>query len=240
MPRGYNDYQNPVNQVAGRLVDFAGIQTAQLGVCQLDGLGRLVWLDKFGEGLGGWQLYTLGAGIIPAVTSATAEIPPSCLILGVAGGIAGDISGLQRSFLFTQPWACGVDFAVLYNQGNNRLDMNLYSVRSLVLSWIRVRYIPNLGTISIMVAGGTTVYLTLTAAASDRLWIPIKLVADFEAGTGKRLVVGTQSISLVDIPITGGPTLEPDQLYMTINAEALGAGSLNQYVGHVYLTVDEP
>lgn len=57
MPRGYADYQNPVNQVAGRLVDFSGIQSAILGLAMLDGLGRLVWFDLFRNGLSAWALF---------------------------------------------------------------------------------------------------------------------------------------------------------------------------------------
>jgi hypothetical protein len=240
MARGYPDYQNPVNQVAGRLVDFAGIQTAQLGLSTLDGLGRLVWVDRFGEGLSAWETYTLGAGLVPVIDDAISEIPPSSGRLRIAGLALGATSGIRRSFQFTDPNKVGVEFSVLFNAGNCVVDLNITRVLDAVNSYLIVRYSPLARTVQIIRGLDTWILVTYAAFTMARMWIPIKLVLDFENGVGRKLVIGCETFGLGAITLGGGAWADTDQLYIDISAVSYGVLATDQYIGHVYLTADEP
>jgi hypothetical protein len=240
MARGYPDYQNPVNQVAGRLVDFSGIQTAILGLATLDGLGRLVWFDRFHDGLSAWELAIKGVGVAPVITSSLSEIPPSCVKLGISAGGVGTASQILRSIQLTTPKTFGLEFSVLYNQGNARVIATVMMIIGGVYWSLNVMYEPMNGTIGILGGVPSLTYVTLAPGTLARLWIPIKLVLDLENGVGRRLVVGMDSFSLANIGIGSGAHPEVDQIYIGIEADSLGAGVLDQYIGHVYLTGDEP
>jgi len=240
MPRGYPDYQNPVNQVAGRLVDFSGIQTAQLGLSTLDGLGRLVWVDQFHEGLSAWELDQKVAGLDPEIVCTISENPPSCCKLGLAGAAAGSASALYRSFQFTDPKTAGLDFSILANAGNNAVAVDLALIKDGRYHAMEVQYTPIDGTITVAGAAAGPLILTMIPTLKTHLWISIKLVVDFENSRGLRVLLLGQSFSLVDYVVSDDALAEPDQVYIALSAQSNGAGSLNQYIGHVYLTADEP
>ena len=240
MARGYPDYQNPVNQIAGRLVDFSGIQTAILGLATLDGLGRLVWFDRFHEGVSAWELANAGAASLPDIYAAVSEIPPSCLRLRNAGAGAGDYSLIRRSFQFVNPLIWGLEWSVLRNSGNNWVAVQVTTVQSGFLRYMSVWYYPAARLIQLSHAGGQTTFVTLSATTMAGFWIPFKLVLDNVNGIGQRLVVGNQVFSITDYHQLTVATAVSDQLYVLLISRSQGAGSLDQYIGHVYLTLDEP
>jgi len=70
MARGFPDYANPLYDIASLAFDLSSLETAQIGVSRLDGLGRLVWFDNFRGGIGGWlQLGIFGAPLIKSVNA---------------------------------------------------------------------------------------------------------------------------------------------------------------------------
>jgi hypothetical protein len=240
MARGYPDYQNPVNQVAGRLVDFSGIQSAILGLATLDGMGRLAWFDRFQDGVSAWEtLSTLGASL-PVISSEIAEIPPTCLRLRTDGAVINSESFVRRSCMFVSPSTVGLELSVLYNQGNDLILVYIFTVLSGNQANMGVLYRPSTGLIQLLHAGGATTFATLPAGVMARLWIPIKLVVDNVGGVGRRLTIGTQVWDLDGYVQNSGAMAECDQIYITISSVSQGAGSLDQYIGHVYLTLDEP
>jgi hypothetical protein len=240
MPRGYPDYQNPVNQVAGRLVDFAGIQTAILGLAPLDGLGRLVWHDRFQEGLSAWYAYQEGTGVAPAIAAGISEIPPSSCKLDVSagGGLCNSI--IIRSILFSDPVTFGVEFSVLYNQGPSLVTMSITRVKGGIGEGLAVSYVCNTGVIRVEGLGAPVTYKTLLPTIDARLWIPIKLVVNFDEAVGRRLVILMDTFPLDTIKLSSVADATAERITFKIKATATGLGSLAQYIGHVYLTADEP
>jgi hypothetical protein len=240
MPRGYPDYQNPVNQVAGRRVDFSGIQTAQLGLATLDGLGRLVWYDLFHDGLGGWYTLAWGATCVPRISNAICEIPPSCMCIPIGGLGFFDTGGILRSFMFTNPKTIGCEMSFLFHSSDVYLRLGVYLNYGGIQQSLELSYWGSTGWIRLLHAGGFTTIYSLGTTAISRLWVPMKIVIDFEKGTGRRAVIGCESISLVQYNTITAPTLDTDQIYIQIFADRPLAGSLDQYIGHFYLTMDEP
>jgi len=240
MARGYPDYQNPVNQVAGRLVDFSGIQTAILGLATLDGLGRLVWFDKFHDGVSAWELLTQGGTIIPVINSAISEIPPSCLKFPVAGKPGGEGCSIMRGFQFTDPKTVGCETAFLFNRTDVLLLLIIYCIAHGTIRSMSVRYYALTGEIQLGHAGGWTTIVTLADSTFARLWIPIKLVVDFENGVGRRLLVGIDSFSIASYSTPSAASVDTDQIYIKVQDLNMGPGVIDQYLGHVYLTMDEP
>ena len=240
MPRGYPDYQNPVNQVAGRLVDFAGIQSSILGLATLDGLGRLVWHDQFHEGLSAWYISQAGTGLLPVIDDSISEVPPSCCKLDVSNASGLCSSTIARSILFADPSTVGVEFSVLYNQGVSSVTLSIARTRGALIESLALAYIPDTGVIRVSGAGVSKTFKTLPATIDARLWIPLKLVVDFEKITGRRLVILMDTFPLDDIPLTSAVAADAERVTVRIRAIATGAGSLAQYIGHVYFTGDEP
>lgn len=240
MPRGYPDYQNPVNQVAGRLVDFSSIVTAQLGLSTLDGLGRLVWWDTFHNTLSAWHASYAGSGHTPAIDTSLAEIPPSCVKFDVTNPIDICTSFINKQLLFTHPSTFGVDFSLLYNGGNSHIDVRMGRYYQGVNLGSGVRYKPLTGEVQVYNGSAYATVITLPKSSPTLLWLPLKLVADFDNQRLLRLCYLMDSISLVDIPLVPFATTECDQIVIDITAYGDGVGSLSQYVGHVYLTTDEP
>lgn len=146
----------------------------------------------------------------------------------------------MRSYQFLTPSKVGLEFSVLCNTGNNMVVAQVTTIQAGVFHNLEVYYMPALGTIILNYSGGTKTFVTLSASVMARLWIPIKLVVDNVTGYGHRLTIGTQVFSIVDYKQFTGAWAECDQIYIFIVSSPQGAGSLDQYIGHVYLTLDEP
>lgn len=240
MPRGYPDYQNPVNQVAGRLVDFAGIQSAILRLSTLDGLGRLVWAETFNEGSKAWAMSHTVSAEDPTITDTFAEVPPCCLRMNTVGAIVGRYSMAARSLMYTVPQSFGLEWSTLYNQGDNTMNVAASAVLAGIAYQTTVTYAPASGQIGIIVADGTHILDTIPPSSAIPLWIPFKVVLNFATPALMRLLVGIRVFSLVDYAYITGPSADADHIEIIFTSLSSGAGSLDQYIGHVYLTADEP
>lgn len=240
MPRGYADYQNPVNQVAGRLVDFSGIQAAQLGLATLDGLGRLVWYDRFHEGISAWSLSHVGAAANPAIDTAISEIPPSSCKLGLTGAGFGEASLMTRALMFTTPHTFGIDFSILYNSSQTVVITTILAVISDKSYQALLVFDADTGKITLSTGHGAILYDTIPTTTVTHMWIPFKLVLDFENSRGLRLLIGMDNYSLVTQAMDPSPLVDADHVLISIEAASKAAGAVDQYIGHVYLTTDEP
>lgn len=240
MPRGYPDYQNPVNQVAGRLVDFSGIQSAILGLATLDGLGRLLWFDTFRGGLGAWELVSGGPGADPSISDQHAEIPPTCLKLDLGAGGAGSSSQISRTFIYTRPSIFGVELGLLLQHKHDMLTVTVTSFFGGVILEAVLEYDQWSGVVTLNLGFGALPILTVSNPDLSVTWLPLKLVLDFQNGVGRRLVVGSTVLSLADKTFNPGAGTGSDLVFMAIAGRGLATPSASQYVGHVYLTTDEP
>jgi hypothetical protein len=167
-------------------------------------------------------------------------VPPSCAELKVATGIDICTSYIQKELLFTHPATFGLDFSVLYNTADARIVASVARYYQGVNTGISVEYHAKNGTIRVIGEDGYHDIMTLPTSTPKLMWIPIKLVADFDNKTGLRLAVLMDSYSLVDILLFSTPTTQADAVAISIIAYGLSAASANQYIGHVLLTADEP
>jgi hypothetical protein len=240
MARGYPDYQNPVNQVAGRLVDFSSIVTAQLGLASIDARGRLFWWDTFHEGLGAW-VPTVGAGwFAPYITNAHAMVQPSCCCLPGDVGVGVGSSQIFRALQVASPNTTGVEFSFLAKQSPSAIAVQMAMVRSLVAYYMTFTYLQNTGDVWLSAFGGPYLIATLPVNVGNPQWTIAKLVINWPDMVGHHLLIGLDDYPLSAYVPDSVAVTNADCVYLIITGSTLNNLGLAQYLGHVYFTMDEP
>lgn len=240
MPRGYPDYQNPVNQVAGRLVDFSSIVAAQLGIASLDGLGRMVWYDTFHNGMGAWEVSHGGSGVDATIDTSIAEIAPSSLVLTPGGVPAGSFSEAHRAVNYAVHDSIGVEYSMRYSSSEDELLFNLLAFLSDKSLGVGIYFYCKTGQIIYSYGLGTKTLVTLPRPYLGYPWIQVKIVLDFKKGVAERMIIGNTNYDVSDLVIGSSPSAYMETVNLQFVALSLSATSEPQHVGHVYFTTDEP
>jgi hypothetical protein len=240
MARGYPDYQNPVNKVAGRLVDFSAIVVSQLGMSPLDGLGRLVWFDKFHGSLSAWYIVLPDADDSAVICTDVSEVPPCCLRLTPSVTVVGGGPSVYHTQGFTIPSPSGLEVSMRVNAGHVRLYMEMALYYSGTVYYMQVYYLPVLRQFVLVSASPDTVLYTLPVAYSPGTWLTVKLVVDWINKVGMHVLIGDLSFDISAYAPRTAATAFVDSLEINLGARGLSAAALPQYLGHVYLTMDEP
>jgi hypothetical protein len=240
MARGYPDYQNPVNQVAGRLVDFSSIVTAQLGLASLDGLGRLFWWDTFAKTLSAWDLLPAEGDLTPVIDTDLSEIPPSCVKYPLEGGEAEGYSSIRRSFLLSNPNSVGVDCSFYGDGGTVYQYLQLSIYLNNYAHVVTLGYDQETGEVTLSTVDGDTLIYTFPSAPVGAVWIPFKLVVDCTQFLVTRALVGIHNFAPEDYTIPPLGTVSSDYIMITLGCIISGETPYDNYLGHVYVTTDEP
>jgi hypothetical protein len=240
MARGYPDYQNPVNKVAGRLVDFSAIVVSQLGVSPLDGLGRLAWFDKFHDNLSAWWIILTHPDTFAVISTDVSEVPPSCAKLtpGLSGGGCG--ASLFHTSTYTEPSPTGLEVSMRVNVGDAYITMGYDLFYNGTHYSMYVQYYALARQIILQSAIPDFVIYTLPVSYRTGTWLTIKLVVDWIGQKGVRLLIGDLFFDLSAYAVRAAPSVFLDSLSIYVGAHGLSAAAIPQYLGHVYFTMDEP
>jgi len=241
MPRGLPDYYNPDTIVSQRLANVEEVVTALRGTTSIDNRGRTLFFDRFGDGLFAWDTPYGGDGKEPTVHTSVALIPPSAVFLD-AGTTGGDgRSYILRRFHLGESVRLGLETHILYNVlcPLYRIHIAYNLAGSEYVAQLEV--LPASGVLRIKVSGDwTTIGNVGYASYSGKVWLPLKMVADFESGYYVRGLVGQEQIDLSDYPLDSSAVLRAGMAQFENRCIAANAVTNQGFVGFTSGTIDEP
>jgi len=241
--RGGPDWSNPDYQLSGIQVDIADVADRLLGFARLDTRGRIVYLDRFENGLTGWQTLTAGAGVAPVVKSQEQYAWSGATHVYFDAGAAVDgESQIVRSTWLGQTKRIGMEVG-LY------IDNTVASIRLVQFyrrvgqagAYIQMRYERSSAQWILSTSGGDYVVVAQAAPAAGRgYFVPVKMAADFLNVTGLRFLLGETQYNLDDQALGSVAGIDEGEAYSYITVRSAGGGNQYGRVGYVIFTKDEP
>jgi len=241
MPRGLPDYYNPDTIVSQRLANVEEVVTAVRGIGSIDNRGRTLFFDPFHETIKGWELLKSGDGEYPVLAAYRVLIPPSSAYFdtGTSGG--DGLSQLMKRFHLGASTRLGFEAHILHNVLCPNYKLRMFYDLGGVEFTARLEFLPATGALRIFVSNnwveiGNTGY----GGYSGEIWLPLKLVADFESGQYVRALMGQEQIDLSSYSMDSSLILPPGIAAFDIRCEAANAGENSGFAGFANITVDEP
>ena len=240
MPRDYPDGAAPIYQVAVKQTDLGQLFLAMTGFQPLDTRGRMVWLDTFQEGIARWELQASGNGAAPIVDTAYPFLGSLASKLD-SGTLAGAGFSAQRIRLFSDfGQRVGFEFGLRYASGTGRIVVNVYWLRAAAQTRARLTIRPEDGEILVGPDTNLVSVGNVGAAGAVAIWLPVKLVVDFESEKLMRVMVGNTLIDLSAFDTITTTLTGNWQLICEVDSYAWGTGSKVTYLGYGMVTLDEP
>lgn len=269
MARGTPDGGYDPYAAASNVTDLGALANYLWGFSPIDGRGRIMFLDTFNNGLGGWSPTSGGAGSAdPALVTTFVFSPPNSVNLqcGTTGPVGNGFSQIDRSFHIGSQSRIGMEAGVfmgstapLNQPFPGAFDLTLAEFTpdgsTEILSVVRIERASG----AVKVWSDTrfglgnqwfTVYTLPTSLidGSELNYLQIKVAVDFaeaqRIGTGgyMRLVIGQQTINLDAYPMARLAIVGSPGIFDAIlTAWADGTATHNiGRVGYVMLTGDEP
>lgn len=252
-PMGFPDHGVPITQVAQITTDPGEIYTRLLGFAPTDGLGRVLFLDTFINGLAAWRIGNSGAGVLPALVGqevgfANAFVAP----LGVEfdpGPTSGGYSNMHSPHYLGQATRIGNEWAIQlpafgagtfpqisisfayrhFTQANGRLAELRWNVNS-DKKWA----VNNNG--SYVSLANTD--MGIDSSYSD-YWVQVKFVADWSTNKYVRLILGQTSFDLSTYTMPTTSISVPGHATPAILVQS-GGTSFPVNAGYYLATQDEP
>lgn len=240
MPRGLPDYYNPDTVLAAKMIDMGQVLTGVIGVNTVDGRGRIVWYDNFREGVGAWIDSSSGDATPVVATTVHCEIPPCAMRLssGTSGG-AGDGKAYFQLRL-GQPYRMACEFTLYATTDDVRI--NLYMVYSTTGGGKRGMIViyPSTGLIQISTGGGLLNLTNIDMSAMANAWIPVKFVMDVPNDKYLRVMIGGQEISIPLYSLYATADTFDETAWIVVEVLGQDGADHNIYIGHTFITLDEP
>lgn len=240
MARGYSDYGNVVGAVAAKTLDLNQVVTALLGVTPTDGKGRLIWYDTFHSSMGAWTMTGYGDGAVGVIQQAYAEVPPSSALLD-CGTLAGDgISKIDRKVHMPNPGKAGIEVSFLYLTASAEVKVLMIYTDGTTGYHLQLMILPGTGEIQIHTGGDYLTIGNIGFTGGMGAWVTVKAVGDFTSHKFVRLIVGSQEFDISAYDMDTAIYTEANTLHVAISGFAWGTLTKSLYLGHVFVTVDEP
>lgn len=240
MPRGLPDYYNPDTVVSQRLQSLDGVVAAQLGLSPIDNRGRLIWFDRFGDGLAAWILGSTGTGNNPVCSIAESEIPPASAYLQAAAAAPSGQSSMYRYMHVFGVSSMGLETSMLFNNTCGELYMGLSYDNSIHTYSAILYYYPGAHIFQIVDDVTNRTIKTMPTPSTTGFWVPIKIVADVESGKWVRAVIGMDQFDLSGYSLQSVGSVYSGRAGINLISIMTSGSGAATYLGHIYLTTDEP
>lgn len=249
MPRGTPDGRISVYEYASTEADPSAIYNMLWGFSPLDARGRVVYLDTFNNGLGGFGTTNTGAALAPVLNktpSSNSEIfiPPASVKCD-PGVNVNDLSQIWRQLYLGVNLRLGLEAAI-------RFSLQSPSYRLIV------DYKPNnrpgyIARLQVNAANTQWQIFDQTGAAVDIFPVnaggappnfptlqQVKIVADWDSGKYVRAMIGENIIDLSAYSMQASAVTYNGFLVFALRAVSNGAGTNPGFFGYTLLTKDEP
>lgn len=240
MPRGLPDYYNPSTLVSSRMVDLTSVFSAAMGIPPLDGRGRIMWIDTFGEGVSAWRLDKDTDGVAAHAYGGFSEIAPLCAALGPGTKAKDGFSGIIRDTYLGTPTSLGFEIGFWFAGNNAYIQQEIQYFNNSQLMWMKVRIYGATGEVKLVHKTGEALIADLQSLFLSRAWYTSKLVVDPVSKRGVRWLLGPTQYDISDYQMfTGSGTYN---LYTsnTVYVHPVTDGAQSVYLGHAILTIEEP
>lgn len=240
MPRGYPDYNNPVYSLAMKNIDFGALLVGTVGLVPCDGRGRLYFLDTWANGEYAWLLSGNGLNATHVLSTATPEIPPVSILMTAGIGSGTGTEFCDKRFRVSGSNRLGIEAGI--RLAGNSPAAEVWIINNINTTGYRaiLRIDSTNGELSVNTPSGQTTFSVSTGLAGTTSFFPMKLVCDFSIGYYVRAIFGDNEYDLSGYQIaTPSGITEKEVLFRGLaRSMALGQGQI--YLGHVFITYDEP
>jgi len=243
MARGLPDSGITSALYASQVVDPSYTANMLWGFSPIDSQGRVLYLDTFNNGLGGFRLYNQGAGLIPAIvdpvvdTSFAAYSPPYAVKLN-PGTVSNDRSFMAREMFAGRATRLGLEAGVWMNDvcGNFRITIDYKPIGGNPYQAILQYTRPNF---QIWTPSGFQTISTMSIPGATGFNIQVKFVGDWSTGKYVRAFIADQSFDLSSYSIAASVSSLTGFLTSNFLALSYGVGTTSVFLGYYLLTKDE-
>lgn len=238
--RGGPDYGNPAYTSAANPLDMSSMILALKGVHSIDGLGRVIFVENFAEGLYSW--ITTSNGLYPNVVVSAGEalIPPAALKFPAQ--VDGVSATAYHRLYEASGSRIGFEVCVDFEDLACKFQMDTFAYSPTTERGMFGRLTWNSSTKLWKFGPGAGVTILDWSSLSDIQggWLPIKVVVDPETVHGVRVNINGIKIDVSSIPLFSFAGQPPGML--DCNITAIGANpSLEAFtIGSAIITADEP
>lgn len=240
MARGHPDYGEPGYKTAGVNLDIGALLVALKGIGSVDGLGRIWFMDTFGEGLTAWNLNKSGNGSLPVASTLESEVPPASMYLDASATTTH--TSLANKFLHIGGEdVIGFEVGILYSNTVPTITLQSYYDDGTFTHTAIMQIQVSTGLIVIYDEAFDPVTVgNIPATPAAETWLPVKMVIDYENGVYKRAIFGGTIYQLGQGLYVEEAGETQGTLQFQIAATSGGAANRAFYCGHAILTRDEP
>jgi len=241
MPRGLPDYYNPDTLVSQRLANVEEVVTQLRGIGGVDNRGQTLFSDTFGEGLDAWLATYGGDATYPVVSTTQTLIPPASVYFD-AGTSGGDgYSYILKRFHLGESVRLGLETHIYYNLVSPLYRLHMAYNLSGDEYYAQLEVLPASGVLRVLaVSGWVTIGNVGYAGYAGVVWLPLKLVVDFESGYYVRALAGQKQFDISDHPLRSSAILQGGMAQFENRCIAANAGTNDAFIGFTSITVDEP
>lgn len=255
MPRGTPDGNASPYGYASQETDPGSIYQMLWGFSPIDSQGRIIYLDTFNNGAGGWVKEASGAGAtLPYISSPSSNVfsPPNVIILS-PGNTSSSFVRITRNMYAGRTYRLGIETGFLFASVNSpdfQISIDYHPVGNLQL----IGNVPKLGFLEYkqsitswqigippLTSSRQVIYqMDLSQSSGRSVLMQVKLVIDALSGKYVRALIGDQIIDLSQYDLQNASSSVQGFLQPHVMATSAGAGTVDINLGYVLLTKDEP
>ncbi len=241
MARGGPDWSAPDYQLSGAQVDVADVADRLLGFARVDTRGRVVYLDTFADGLGGYFLNGIGGGSLPsAIVEQGRGFAGPISAYMVPGNTPDGRSLMVRNFHLGSAKRIGVEFAFSLNCAVADFYVTLAYTRKNDTAYsvvFRVNYAS--AAIEIQVGAVYTPIATLDLSGVGGSFIIVKVVGDFETHKYVRLMLGDVQYDIDAYGLSTSGQINDGMAILNIFPFRISGAGGADYLHYLIITKDE-
>ncbi len=240
MGRGTPDYNRPEYTGAAQSVDLGQLLIANIGLPPLDGRGRLFMIETFNVNMGAWELYVIGDGSNPELSQAIAEKTPSSAKCDAGTLSLNGQSNMKHTFYLIDTLRIGVEAGILFYtaMATTRIQLSWYS--GTTHYWSYIKHTPADGKLLLFTDGGEVEIADIGTPPTPYVWTPLKFVVDTATGGFVRAMVGMNEIDISAFTMASTPSVVLPSVTCIIGNTAYNDDGNVAYIGHVFITLDDP
>ena len=242
MPRGHADYSNPAYKIGAVNIDQNTIIAGLGGVVSVDARGRILFADKFDNGLTGWRISSTASGADPFVSPSH-----KAAYFGGTGVFLSPLANAQQSWMIKDLGAVldgqyGLEVMLYMETTSPIVKITISSRDSDGMQYVAaIRTDPEDEKIYLNESGEDVTVYDYSGYDDPLLgWTSLKIVGDWNTKKFIRACVGQQQFDLSANDLVEGDTGIPGETRIQVLAQGVTGYVSDIGAGYVIFTVDEP
>jgi hypothetical protein len=242
MARGGPDYGNPGYHIAIPKLDIGELETLLLGQATIDGKGRIFSFNTFQRGFGFAAGYQFTGGDVPALESSSKAVNGVVAKYNPGGTSSADISGSYVDVYYPGLITVGVELYFDITTTSGDLQCRVHYAPDIKNYHVGLTYNPSDRWLYLQNGydyTGAKIIRMADSILTERA-VRLKIVADFEAGYYRRLVVGRDEVDISGYALAEQISYGVGMCRLDIRAVGATGRSGPVYLRGWILTEDEP